>query len=457
MIKARLSGAAGHLGAAGPGPVRLRRRFPGRGLLVGVVVVVSAWVAGVPVAPGWAVDGPNADANPGQVIVYENGQFDGSGTLVSRDWVLLTAHQLDHPGTPSAYTIRFGTVTGSSDPHDRTNLRTIDRFASPERGGDIVLAHLAEPVPEGTVIVHDLASAAPARGTMATLAGWGPDGTVLRYGTGTVYDPVARENADMSRSENPRFGEFFPVGIEPMILNLVTQSGDSGSGVFGADGSLIGVHSGAGSYQHVNGTGNFYGPAYVLPYELPVWVFRRWIQRVISGEGSSSSAPPSGGSPRRRLDDVGGARGDLPMTSPPPTSVCLPGMRSCTSPIGEPGVLLGAGNYRGTALARCGSVGSSGCSFKGTVYAGGASARMSLGPATAPLAPGTREVQVWCATTTPFPEATSPARSVVRVSFTNAEHSTVQIGYGWWDVTPDQLGASPTDQSPLDTSRLAHC
>jgi hypothetical protein len=73
------------------------------------------------------------------------------------------------------------------------------------------------------------------------------------------------------------------------------------------------------------------------------------------------------------------------------------------------------------------------------------------------LAPGTREVQVWCTTTTPFPDATSPTRSVLRVSFTNAEHTTAQIGYGWWDVTPDQLGTSPTDQTPLDTSRLAHC
>ncbi|HEY6794606.1 MAG TPA: trypsin-like serine protease [Kineosporiaceae bacterium] len=457
MIKAWFSGIAGRLGGTGSGPVRLRRRFAGRGLLVGVVVV-SAWVAGVPLAPGWAVDGQAARVNPGQVIVYENGEFDGSGTLVSRDWVLLTAHQLEYRDTPSAYTIRFGTVTGSHDPHDRTNLRTIDRFVPPPTGGDLVLAHLSEPVPEGaTLIAHDLASAAPARGTMAVLPGWGPDGTVLRYGVGTVYDPVARENADVYRSENGIFRALFPAGIDPMVLNLRTGVGDSGSGVFGADGSLIGVHSGTGSYQHVNGTGNLYGPGYLLPYELPVWVFRRWIQRVISGEGSSSSAPPPGGSPRRRLDDVGGARGDLPMTSPPPTSVCLPGMTSCTSPIWEQGVLLGAGNYRGTALARCASVGSSGCSFKGTVYAGGASARMSLGPADAPLAPGTREVQVWCTTTTSFPDAASPARSVVRVSFTNAEHSTVQIGYGWWDVTPDQLGTSPTDQTPLDTSRLARC
>ncbi|HEY6794608.1 MAG TPA: trypsin-like serine protease [Kineosporiaceae bacterium] len=457
MIKAWFSGIAGRLGGTGSGPVRLRRRFAGRGLLVGVVVV-SAWVAGVPLAPGWAVDGPNADVNPGQVIVYENGVFDGGGTLVSRDWVLFAGHQLDHPGTPSAYTIRFGTVTGSSDPGDRTNLRTVDRFVFPPSGGDLVLAHLSESVPEGTVIVHDLASAAPARGTMATLPGWGPDGTVLRYGTGTVYDPVARENAEVFRSQYPLFHIFFPAGIDPLVLNLAVQSGDSGSGVFGADGSLIGVHSGNGNYQHVNGTGNLYGPGYYLAYQLPVWEYRQWIQSVISGEGSSSSAPPPGGSPRRRLDDVVGGGGvGLPMTSPPPTPVCLPGMWSCTSPIWEQGVLLGAGNYRGTALARCASAGSSGCSFNATAYAIGASARMSLGPATAPLAPGTREVQVWCTTTTPFPDATSPARSVVRVSFTNAEHSTVQIGYGWWDVTPDQLGTSPTDQSPLDTSRLAHC
>ncbi|HEY6797185.1 MAG TPA: trypsin-like serine protease, partial [Kineosporiaceae bacterium] len=392
------------------------------------VVVVSAWGAGVPLAPGWAVDGQDAPSNPAQVIVYEDGQFDGGGTLVSRDWVLLTAHEVPLTDTPRVYTIRFGTVTGSSDPGDRANLRTVDRFVFPPSGGDLVLAHLSEPVPEGTVIAHELASAAPAPGTAAVLAGWGPDGAVLRYAVGTVYDPVARENAAMARSRNPIFPSIFPAGIEPMVLNLAVQLGDGGSGVFGADGSLIGVHTGQTSYRHVNGTGNFYGPDYLLPYQLPVWEYRRWIQSVISGEGSSSSAPPPpGGPPRRRLDDVAGGGVGLPMTSPPPTPVCLPGMRSCTSPIWEQGVLLGAGNYRGTALARCASAGGSACSFKATTYAGGASARMSLGSADAPSAPGTREVQVWCTTTTSFPDAASPARSVVRVSFTNAEHSTVQI------------------------------
>lgn len=103
-----------------------------------------------------------------RTATWAPGRGQGRGTLP------VTSHQVPLTGTPSVYTIRFGTLTGSNDPHDRTNLRTIDRIVPPPNRGDLALAHLADPVPEGTVIVHDLASAAPAPGSAAVLVGWGP-------------------------------------------------------------------------------------------------------------------------------------------------------------------------------------------------------------------------------------------------------------------------------------------
>jgi hypothetical protein len=66
---------------------------------------------------------------------------------------------------------------------------------------------------------------------------------------------------------------------------------------------------------------------------------------------------------------------------------------------------------------------------------------------------------VWCKTTTPFPDAGSPAQPVLRVSLTNADPSEVQPGYGWWDVTPGQAGTTPsaTGQTQLDPATLPAC
>jgi hypothetical protein len=225
--------------------------------------------------------------------------------------------------------------------------------------------------------------------------------------------------------------------------------------MFSPPGTLAGVHRGLEIYRHVNSSGNLGAPAYEQPFEMPVWQFRDWIRRVISGEGTSN--PGHDELKRRRLaGDNSGA--SLPMTLPPEADVCDAGSPACapSAPAWAPGVLLGAGNYRGTAMARCASAGNAACSFNGTAYAEGASARLLLGPASAPSAPGTREVVVWCKTTTAFPDPGSPARDVLRLSFTNAEHADVVIGYGWWDMTPDQVGTG-TGQTLVNTGPLDTC
>jgi hypothetical protein len=65
-------------------------------------------------------------------------------------------------------------------------------------------------------------------------------------------------------------------------------------------------------------------------------------------------------------------------------------------------------------------------------------------------------VVAWCQTTTAFPDQGSPAQPVLRVSFTNADPSDSPLGYGWWDVTPDQLGTG-AGQTVLDTGALSPC
>jgi hypothetical protein len=63
---------------------------------------------------------------------------------------------------------------------------------------------------------------------------------------------------------------------------------------------------------------------------------------------------------------------------------------------------------------------------------------------------------VWCKTSTAFPDASSPTRPVLRVSFTNGDPQESPLGYGWWDVTPDQVGTG-SGQVLVDTGRLAPC
>jgi hypothetical protein len=344
----------------------------------------------------------------------------------------------------------FGAVNSQHDPQ---NVRQFDRIVINDQG-DLALAHFADPVP-GNVWIPDIATTVPQSGDPVTLYGWGPDGTVLRRAPSVIYDAFARENAAALRSNFPQFAADFPANVQPMVLLAEAGPGDSGAGVFTRFGVLAGVHWGDADYQHVNGSGNLYGDYYHAAYEQPLYPYRNWIRSVLGGERPPQPPPARDDADRRRLSDK--ATSGLPMTPPPPATTCDPGPQCPSStPAWTRGILLGAGNYRGTALARCATAASNACAFNQVTYATGASARMPLGPSSAPTAMGTRQVMVWCKSTAPFPDATSPAQQVLRVSFTNADSSESPLGNGWWDVTAGQVGTG-ADQTLLDTSPLASC
>ncbi|HEY6795926.1 MAG TPA: trypsin-like serine protease [Kineosporiaceae bacterium] len=423
------------------------------------MVVVGALV-GLPPAPSRALGGHSVPAAMamGQVRIFGNGGFLGGGTLVDRNWVLTTEHLIDDLLNPGAYTIRVGVTNNHDDAIDAAGLRRIDRIAyNPQFG--VVMLHFADPVPEGTQVL-ELTTAAPDRWDPLYLFGWGDSqnpGTTLRVEDTVAYDPVATENGNAMRTSIAGFSNSFPLGIAPLVVPVDTQRGDAGGGLISRDGRLFGIHTLTGSYYRTNETGNFRGDELTAGYEQPVWRYRQWVLDTINGAGPSNPPPDAGGPPRRRL---GGERvgGRPPMTLPPQSGPCAAVTAPCAGrgPGWKLGVLLGAGNYRGTALVRCASSGSEACSFQGVAPAAGVSARLGLGPVSAPLSPGTRQVMVWCRTTTAFPDAGSPARPVLRVSFTNADPADTPAGYGWWDVTPDQVGTG-TGQTPLDPGPLQPC
>lgn len=431
--------------------------FQGRLPVLGVILLLVVAVLVHPsAAPSHAVDGEPAQFSAAQVRLFDQEELRGGGTLVDRNWVLTAVLAVNEPTDPTGLTIRFGVVDNSRDEQDRANVRQIDRIVTPPEGG-LAMLHFADPVPENMVL-RSLATRPPDRFSPAFEFGWGSErrsGTTLRMARTIVYDPVAEANAADLRETVEDFEENFPTGIQPMVLSLLTYSHDLGSGVFAPGGILIGVDSFNVRYRHVNATGNLFGDPVPASYDQPVWAYRQWILDTINGAGSSGGGGNPGGPPRRRLPETAPA-GDLPMTLPPQTRSCTPAAASClvSDPGWRQGVILGAGNHRGTALARCAATDA--CSFDGTPYPAGARARMRLGSASAPDAPGTRQVMVWCKTTTAFPDPTSPTQPVLRVSFTNAEPDGTLLGYGWWDVTPDQIGTG-TDKAPLDTGGLAPC
>jgi hypothetical protein len=402
-----------------------------------------------------AVTGRAATSAGAQVRISANGIFAGGGTLVDRNWALTVAHHFADPGDPGRYSLRFGVVDDHDHPSDRSTFRQIDRIELADEG-DMALVHFADPVPPGTWI-PSLATSEARFGDLAIQYGWGERGARLTVASGVVYDPAAAANADRLRSQDADFALDFPPGIDPIISSFDTVPGDSGNGLFSRVGALLGVQSWNAAYRRVNDSGNLFGPTYLPAFSQPVLRYQDWIRRIISGEGSSSPAPSPAprSAPRRHLTE---GTSTLPMTMPPQADVCEPGITSCTGsqPTWAQGVLTGAGNYRGTALARCATAETNTCSFNGLATAAGASARMALGPSSAPSAPGVRRVMVWCKTTTAFPDPTSPTRPVLRVSFTNADPNDSPIGYGWWDVTPDQVG-SGTGRTLLDTSQVSPC
>jgi hypothetical protein len=438
---------------AGPRWLRsLSRGWPFR--IAAVAALIMAAVAGPLRAPSHAVDGTQSTDVVGSVRLFESGDFVGGGVLADRNWVIVPSHLAQRPA--QAYSIRFGVLTNADDGSDTSNRRRIDRIVFAPQGG-LAMMHFADPVPEGTVIAL-LAMAAPARFSAAYFFGWGGAGanagTRLNAQVTAVFDPVATANAAEMRRDIEGFAEAFPPSIEPMVVPAATQPGDAGSLIFSETGFLLGMHTLTGSYYRVNRGGNLSTHEWTAGYEQPMWEYRQWVRDTINGAGSSGTAP--GGSNRRRLTDT--TSGDLPMTLPPQTGSCVPHLGSCTTtpPTWGQGVLLGAGNFRGTAQARCATAPHNTCSFDGVTTAPGASTRMRLGTTTAPSAPGTREVIAWCQTTTPFPDATSPTRQVLRVSFTNADPDDTPTGYGWWDITPDQVGTG-NGQTLLDPGPLAPC
>jgi hypothetical protein len=411
------------------------------------LAVLALLVAG-PAPQSKAVEGGlPAGSSSGSVRIFEGGRWAASGTLVDRNWALTSLHVFRRLDLP--HTLRFGVLNNDDDPRSTANLRTIDQVVVHPQLADVVMVHFADPVPPGTWIAP-LATQAPGSYTAARLYGWTQEGHILQRALGLILDPVAQQNAAHLRAADRYFGKRYPGDIQPMAVNIQAEPGDSGSGIFSAGGLLLGVTTDRGEYSYqFNASGDPVGTRFTAAYAQPVWQHRAWIQRVISGEGSSGSQP---GPPRRQLTSNDTTSTQLPMTLPPQDG-CDTGT-TCPQPVWEQGALLGAGNYRGTALARCATAANNTCTFGQTTYPTGTSTRIPLGPATAPgTAP--RQVMIWCKTSTSLTPG-DPARDALRISFTNADPQESPLGYGWWDITPDQLGTG-NGNTPLDPSQFTPC
>jgi Trypsin len=439
-------------------------RWPQSTAVLLVVVAGAVWLAGLfPAGPAHAIqDAADALGSVGQVRIFRDGARQVSGTLVARNWALTVDHGALQNGDP-AYLI-FGAVNDANDA-DPTHRRTIDAIERHENRADLALVHFADPVPEGTFI-PDIATAAPSTGDPAHAYGW--NGGILGRVTTTILDPADVDIFQRLRSGAPAGSQMFSEGYPPMTMNSQLDRGDSGGGTFAPWNVLTGIHVA----DLTRRTRTQHGTNYSLTATLdqPLWLYRNWILSVTTGPPPGGATPPSGNPPsgnptptgpqRQLLDATTGSGattdGILQMTLPPQTDHCDPGMPSCTvtNPVWARGRLLGAGNYRGTALARCASAGTNSCSFDGAAYGNGASARMRLGPLSAPGSPGTREVMIWCRSSVAFPDANSPVQQVLRVSFTNADPRDAALAYGWWDVTPDQVDSG---QGPVDAGTLATC
>jgi hypothetical protein len=415
------------------------------------MLAVALLVCLMPITHVAAVVGGDAsNTSAAQVRIFGDGAFMASGTLVDRSWVLTARHTAQFPMT---YSVRFG-VRSSGEDND-SNLRTVDRIVT-HPNADLAMLHLAEPVSVYTWIPR-LAARPPRDNAEVRQYGWGPDGTVLRRLLVPVTDAIASENAAALRPAYENFNTMFPTGVEPLVLDLLTNEGDSGAGAFDTDGNLVGIHSALAPYQHVNGTGRLRGLAYPATYDQPVWPEAAWIRRVINGEeGTSSSHPSASQTMGRQL--AAQPSGGPPMTQPPQNHVCDPDDQACgqPQPIWLPAALAGQGNYRGIAIARCAAAGNNSCSFGETSYSAGDYAKLPLGSTSVPDTPVGREVLVWCTAQTPFPTADSSNRQILRVSFTNNDQDDTPVGFGWWDLTPDQVTDLGTKQF-VDPSRTGTC
>jgi Trypsin len=284
--------------AVPPFPDRRRRTWFARrvlrnhGVRTAVLVALAcSLVMASPLAQSTAVrNGRASISDAAQVRIFENGVFIGSGTLVSRNWVLTALHLFRRTDYVSPYSFRFGVTNDQGDRADTSNRRTFDRVALNENLPDLVMVHFADPVPEATWI-PDLATHGPSALDVVRVYGWAPYGRVLTHLSTMVLDPAATANLASLSSEFPDVAAAFPPALPPMAVNALGQDGDSGAGVFSPRNVLTGVHIMAGSYYQLNGTGNTYGTANQASYDQPVWRYRSWIQSVIDGEGTSGSSP----------------------------------------------------------------------------------------------------------------------------------------------------------------------
>ena len=447
--------APGQRGPAGPGQAPTPGRYLSRsriGIAVLLLVVSLGIALGAPMAPGSAVeDGFNARSPAAQVRIFENGIFMGGGTAVDRNWVLTAAHLFSRPDNPGAYSLRSGVINDAADPTGQTNLRQVDRIVLAPRG-DVAMVHFVDPLPADTWIPR-LATAAPDILDWSRLYGWGTagndSGKTLRVVSGLVQDPQATANAAAMRAQNPFFDAYFPSGVTPIVMNLDSTTGDSGSGVFSPRGVLSGVHWGRTDYRNVDQAGNLFGPTFRAAYELPIWQYRAWIQDTVNGAGPSGQ--PHDELKRRRLIET--TSGDLPIV-PPPTDVCHEDEASCTTPDPgwQPGVLVGYSHHQGTVLARCSdATDAPACTFGGATYTASATARLPLGSTGVT---GTRMVEAWCTARTAL-NVGDPAQDVLLVSFTNTDHKAGSTGTGWWYVIPDHV--TTDTKTPIDTGSLRPC
>ena len=439
----------------------LRRISPRLRLLLAGLFTLALFGA-APLPSSSAVTGPKAGANPGEVRIFEEGEYVGTGTLVHRNWILTSGHIFDAP--LDRYTFRFGGTNNRGDGISQANLRSFDRIAIHPTVPDLALLHFADPVSDNTAVARVATSNPFSRSGMSgVLFGWGdrnPDlgGASLHYRRVHVIDIDPRANREALKRDSPELAPLF--GDANMFASAPHASGpgDSGSGFFRNGGLLAALHWGSGAYRRVRASGELYGPEFDVSWEIPLWPYASWIQSIIDGEGSSTE-PSHDELKRRRLQEQeADHHGASVMTGPPEiaNNGCDPSDLSCyREPVTPLAVLIAFSTNQGAVLVRCaGNDYGEACSFDQKVYP--KSTRPTL-----PLAPppktgldaqtGRRDVVIWCKYRGSLTTG-APAYDLVRFSFTNTDAAGVTPAYGWWDVSTAQIEEAPDD--PIDAVDL---
>ena len=385
----------------------------------------------VPLPSSSAVTGPKAGANPGEVRIFEDGEYVGTGTLVDRNWIVTAGHIFDAALT--RYTFRFGGTHNRGDEISQANLRSFDRIVIHPTVPDLALLHFADQVSDNTAVARVATSNPFSRSGMSgVLFGWGdrnPDlgGTSLHYRRARVIDLDPKANREALKRDDPDGASMFGDASMFALASHVSGPGDSGGGFFRNGGLLAAMHWGRAAYRRVSASGELYGPEFDVSWEIPLWPYASWIQSVINGEGSSTE-PDYDELKRRRLqereaDDDGASV----MTGPPEVANdgCDPSDMSCyREPVEPSAILIAFSTNQGTVLTRCaGDDEGQACSFDQKIYPSGTQQALPLAP---PPKPGTdaltgrRDVVIWCKYRGSLTTG-SPASDLVRFSFTNTD------------------------------------